>query len=99
MVQPENGIEGGVRDIGHVTAISNQGVDDVVHVLYTVIRISVFVSKAGVGEGCIALLRCQQLISKIMKPEAVSAVPFDSQREGLTIADWPLVDDSPIRSG
>jgi hypothetical protein len=59
MVQPEYGIEGGVGDIGHVTAISNQGVDDVVHVLYAVKRISVFIGIAGVGEGCIALLRCQ----------------------------------------
>ena len=33
MVQPENGIEGSVGNIGHMTAISNQGVDDVVHVL------------------------------------------------------------------
>lgn len=51
MVQPENGIEGGIGDIGHVTAISNQGVDDVVHVLYAVIRISVFIDIGSVGEG------------------------------------------------
>lgn len=62
-MQPENGIEGGVGNIRHVTAISNQGVNDVVHVLYAVERISVFVSISCVGERCIVGLRCQQLIS------------------------------------
>lgn len=67
VMEPENWIEGGVGHIRHVTAISNQGVHDVVHVLQAVVRVAVRVGIPCVGEWRVFGLRCQQLVGKIMK--------------------------------
>lgn len=68
MVEPKDGIEGGIRDVAHVSTVSDQTMDGIVHVLQAVIQSTPAVRVAGIGERSIIGLLRDELISLGTKP-------------------------------
>lgn len=66
MVQPEDGVKACVWDITHVSSVSDQAVDSVVHVLEGVVGSASAVGVSSVRERCVVGLVGDQLISRVV---------------------------------
>lgn len=66
MVQPEDGVKACVWDETHVSSVSDQAVDSVVHVLEGVVGSASAVGVSSVRERCVVGLVGDQLISRVV---------------------------------
>lgn len=67
MMQPKNGIESRVRDDAHVSSISHQTVDNIMHIFNAVVSTAPTVRVSRVGEWCITGLFGNELVGKDAK--------------------------------
>lgn len=67
MMQPENGIESRIRDDTHVSPISHQTVDNIMHIFNAVVSTASTVRVSRVGEWCIIGLFGNELVGKDAK--------------------------------
>ena len=67
VMQPENGIESRVRDDAHMSSISHQTVDNIVHIFDAVVSTAPTVRVSRVGEWCIIGLFGNELVGKDAK--------------------------------
>lgn len=104
MMQPENGIESRIRDDAHMSSISHQTVDDIMHIFNAVVSTAPTVRVSRVGEWCIIGLFGNELVGKDAK--AVCFAISNEKKRSFSMLDpfprtldhWLPIVCSPVQA-
>lgn len=88
MMQPKNGIESRVRDDAHVSSISHQTVDNIMHIFNAVVSTAPTVRVSRVGEWCITGLFGNELVGKDAKAVCF-AISNEKKRSSSMLDPFP----------
>ena len=82
MVKPEDGVKCRVWYVSHVSTITDQTVNRIVHVLQAVVQSTTAILIASIGEGSIVGLLDKKLIGQSTEPMKVSTATLNMEIRG-----------------